>query len=134
MRFHSVTDKPPRLEFGFFFVDSRSVDLDVALHIICQENSWTIVETSRDLLQINYEVRDRENFLAGVQFTHGLEPPTRATFVNRPAGKDYWPASRPSVVMVATTFLDECANRGLVSPAQKQKAVADLKRHDKVEV
>jgi len=36
--------------------------------------------------------------------------------------------------VVVTSFLDLCAGRGLVSEAQKDKAVAELKRHDKVEV
>jgi hypothetical protein len=132
----TIRERAERFEVSFYFPDSRLVDLEFALRLAGRPNGWLFVETEKRLNHIEYKVTDsNSSFLATVQFTHGFEPPTRAVFENRPPEtRRYGPAYKRSVIWVVKEFLEECAGRALLSDAQKDKAVVELNRHDRVEV
>lgn len=134
MKVQTLADKPPRLEIRQYFKDSRSIDLELVLNRMGEERAWSIDEISRNLMKIECEVIGPEGSQGRVVLTHGLEPPTRATLDNKQTDGSYVAESRQNVLKVAAAFLEECAGRGLVAEYQKDKAVAELNRHDKVEV
>lgn len=131
----AVNEREDRLTVNVLFPDSRVVDLDVALHEAAGSAGWTLLRLSQGIDHLEYAISDRSAFLAGVRFTHGLEPPTRVLFENRdPASHRFQQDGKRPLIAVVKAFLEECANRGLVSPAREANALAELNRHDKVEV
>ena len=130
----TITDREDRLDVSFVFPDSRVVDLDTALRQASNKR-WTFTPVSKGIDHLEYVVRDRGSFLTSVRFTHGLEPPTRVLFENKlPETGQYGRAHKRTVLGVVKDFLEECGNRGLVSRPQLDKAIAEINRHDKVEV
>ena len=130
----TVSDKDDRLDVTLLFPDSRVIDLDTALRL-AGEKRWTFQTISKGIDHLDYKLTDRGTLLAGVRITHGLEPPTRVLFENRqPETGQYLKAHKRAVLAVVRDFLEECFNRGLVSRSGKENAIAELKRHDKVEV
>jgi hypothetical protein len=131
----TVNDKGDRLDVSLFFPDSRLVDLEIALRLAGRPHQWQFTQADKSLDHVEYQVNSSSSFLAAVHFTHGLEPPTRALFENKsPETGQYLKGRRGSVIFVTKEFLSECADRGLVSHMQKDKALLELNRHDKVEV
>ena len=132
----TVSDRDDRLDVSFVFPDSRVFDLDSALRQ-AGDKRWTFTPGSKGIDHLEFLLRDGQNrtFLASVRFTHGLEPPTRVLFDNKlPETGQYVRTHKLTVLGVVRDFLEECANRGLVSRPQRDKAIAELNRHDKVEV
>ena len=128
----TVNDKDSRLEVNFVFPDSRLVDLEISLHRICKANHWSLSREDLSFEHVRYRIKANETFLATANVTHGLEPPTRISFDNRPPeSEEFWASARRSVIWVAREFLEECSGRGLVSEAQKEKAITELNKHDR---
>jgi len=126
----TVTDKGDRLEVALLFPDSRLTDLDSALRL-ASARRWTFHSISKGIDHLEYKLADRDDFLAEVRFTHGLEPPTRVLFENRqPETGQYLPANKRIVLAMVADCLEECANRGLVSQAKKDVSVRQLRQHD----
>lgn len=122
-----VTEREPRLEVNLVFDDSRVLDLDIALHFACEENSWQLESKVWTHEQTVYDVVDRGTFLARVSFSHGMEPPTRATFDNRPSDEEnFRAAAKQSTREVVQAFLIEGANRLLITDKAKEKALREL--------
>ena len=126
----NVTDKDDRLEITLFFPDSRLTDLESALRL-ASDRRWTFHTISKGIDHLEYKLTDKDAFLTEVRFTHGLEPPTRVLFENRqPETGRHQPAHKRTVIAVTKEFLEECANRGLVSQVKKDLSVKQLERHD----
>lgn len=128
----TVNDKGSRLEVTLIFPDSRLVDLEISLHFTCETNRWELAREDRSFELVRYRISAAGSFLATANVTHGLEPPTRITFDNKPPeSQEFWPVARRSVISVTREFLEECAARGLVSLPRKNNAIAQLIKHDR---
>ena len=125
----TVNDKGDRLDVNLFFPDSRVVDLEIALRLVGRANRWEIERADPSIDHTQFRIDSGGVFLATVHVTHGLEPPTRALIENRPQQQeDYQRAARGSTLAVAQALIEECAARGMVSPAKKDVSVAQLER------
>ncbi len=126
----NINDQKERLEVILSFPDSRLIDLEMALYLAANPRGWKLERTDENIEHTFYRITSDHTFLATLHITHGLEPPTKAIFENKPPGESsYWPASRQSLLTVVEVFLEECAARGLVSRPKKEITVTQLTKH-----